>query len=303
MFVSKDDKEKRSIAENFYKKNLKNRKYSSSQDPNKWCSRHLSNVNGKTYSYKDVVCALPTELMELKDYLDQKEIDSDKKDSDINQSDIQSLKYIKDRLYEDMTHDAMIYLYKTVSGKVCPYCNRNYVYVDGRVRGCDFDHFLPKSKYPLLAASFYNLIPACPICNRFKKDGLFYFFPHKEYDYGLLPHFRVWLKSDDYRTNTESIEIEIDCRKCPSFEKDINSLKLRTLYNAHRDVVQEVLICKETYSESYLSELAESFERYGLTKERMMEIVYNIPSSPEQFSDKPLSKLRYEVWYMSEGQK
>lgn len=295
LFASKDDKEKRSIAESFYEKNLRNRRYSDSQNPEEWCNRYLSNVNGKSYSYKDVVCALPTELMELKEFLDHEHFRSNDDKNDLNSP----LEYIKNRLYEDMAQDAMIFLHETVSGKVCPYCNRNYVYVDGRIKGCDFDHYLPKSKYPLFAASFYNLIPACPICNRFKKDELFYFFPHKEYDYDALPHFRVWLKADDYMTNIESIEIEIDCRKCADFEKDINRLKLGTLYKAHRDIVQEVLICKETYSERYLSELAESFERNGLTKERMMEIVYNIPSSPEQFLDKPLSKLRYEVWYMN----
>lgn len=46
--------------------------------------------------------------------------------------------------------------------KVCPYCNRSYVhpyYSSGGKTRADIDHFLPKSQYPYLALSFYNLIP------------------------------------------------------------------------------------------------------------------------------------------------
>src|ERR1700694_241223 len=54
--------------------------------------------------------------------------------------------------------------------KTCPYCNRNYTVTvaDGksRVTRPDFDHFFPHKQFPLLALSFYNLIPSCLVCNR-----------------------------------------------------------------------------------------------------------------------------------------
>lgn len=292
LFAKKADKVKRNIAEKFYEMNTRNRKRAQLQALEKWCEENLSSINEKAYRYKDVVCAQPEELLELTKHI------TPKRDNEENDD---SIKYLLDNLYENMTQDALNYLYETVGTKVCPYCNRNYVYVDGRVKGCDFDHYIPKSQYPILAASFYNLIPACPVCNRFKKDRILNFYPHSKYDYDNLPHFRVWIKADDYRTNAESIEIEIDSSNCPDFEDDIKHLKLKTLYQSHRDTVQEVLICKEVYSDSYLNELASNFESYGLTKDRMREIIYDIPSSPERFSEKPLSKLRYEVWYMDEN--
>lgn len=59
----------------------------------------------------------------------------------------------------------------------CPNCNRQYIVTvinKGTDKGDtrpDFDHYFPQSKYPLLALSFYNLIPSCKICNStFKGD-------------------------------------------------------------------------------------------------------------------------------------
>ena len=53
----------------------------------------------------------------------------------------------------------------------CPYCNRNYTVTVRKGKKAlivrpDFDHYFPQSEYPLLALSFYNLIPSCLLCNR-----------------------------------------------------------------------------------------------------------------------------------------
>ncbi|MFS2018600.1 hypothetical protein ACEN88_18725 [Massilia sp. CT11-108] len=59
--------------------------------------------------------------------------------------------------------------------RICPYCHAHHInyYVDPdattvarkyRIRP-PLDHFLPKSTYPYLAVSLYNLVPSCPQCN------------------------------------------------------------------------------------------------------------------------------------------
>ena len=57
--------------------------------------------------------------------------------------------------------------------RYCPYCNAETVgaaTLSGRALLPDVDHILPKEKYPLLALSLFNLVPACNRCNsRFKK--------------------------------------------------------------------------------------------------------------------------------------
>jgi hypothetical protein len=56
----------------------------------------------------------------------------------------------------------------------CSYCNRQYtITVKNKklLTRPQFDHFFPKSAYPILGLSFYNLIPCCTICNStFKGD-------------------------------------------------------------------------------------------------------------------------------------
>ncbi|MDE7413177.1 MAG: HNH endonuclease [Muribaculaceae bacterium] len=59
--------------------------------------------------------------------------------------------------------------------RICPYCGISNIEVtkrtDKRVIKPHIDHFLPKSIYPFLALSFYNLIPACPECNMEPNKG------------------------------------------------------------------------------------------------------------------------------------
>lgn len=64
------------------------------------------------------------------------------------------------------------WLQRQLGVEVCPYCNRMYTTtLSGKCRiRSDFDHFYPKSRYPYLAVSLFNLIPSCSMCNRKKGD-------------------------------------------------------------------------------------------------------------------------------------
>ena len=63
------------------------------------------------------------------------------------------------------------WLQKQLDVKVCPFCNRIYTTTlfNRSVRPA-FDHFYPKSTYPYLAVSLFNLIPICDACNNAKSD-------------------------------------------------------------------------------------------------------------------------------------
>lgn len=61
--------------------------------------------------------------------------------------------------------------------KYCPYCNADMVYTIQLDKNASpyksaFDHFFPRSRYPFLALSLYNLLPSCERCNsKFKRDN------------------------------------------------------------------------------------------------------------------------------------
>ena len=77
--------------------------------------------------------------------------------------------------------------------EICPYCNRSFIYTTPK-KGTrpQYDHYYPKSKYPYLALSMYNLIPCCPVCNNaknaedtFDNKSLLYPF-EEEYGYDIF---------------------------------------------------------------------------------------------------------------------
>lgn len=63
------------------------------------------------------------------------------------------------------------WLQRQLQVSVCPFCNRIYTTTLYRenIRPA-FDHFFPRSEYPYLAVSLFNLIPICDICNKAKSD-------------------------------------------------------------------------------------------------------------------------------------
>lgn len=79
------------------------------------------------------------------------------------------------------TENTAYWLQRQLGVKVCPYCNRMYtttLFGENKIRP-DFDHFYPKSKYPYLAVSLFNLIPSCSMCNK-KKGNTAEIFPKEE---------------------------------------------------------------------------------------------------------------------------
>ena len=61
--------------------------------------------------------------------------------------------------------------YISLNKSVCPFCSINTYKNPLNPRREDFDHYLPKSVYPMAAANMNNLVPMCAECNQdFKKS-------------------------------------------------------------------------------------------------------------------------------------
>lgn len=70
---------------------------------------------------------------------------------------------------ETVTYGAYT-LAKNLNRRTCTYCNRTYTNTlstsaGKKVMRPQFDHWYPQTRFPVLAISFYNLIPSCYICN------------------------------------------------------------------------------------------------------------------------------------------
>lgn len=88
------------------------------------------------------------------------------------------LKELFVKLYKDFTQSKMPngmtiahHFFYELNIRTCPYCNRQYTFtIDNKhtKTAPEYDHFYDKAHYPLLAVSFYNLIPSCHTCNHIK---------------------------------------------------------------------------------------------------------------------------------------
>lgn len=184
---------------------------------------------------------------------------------------------------------------ETLDLKTCPYCNRNYTFVvneeNGKLRP-EIDHFYPKSIYPFLAMSFYNLIPSCSICNHTKSDKVKenlenpYDIKNESYKFTYLPNSVNFAMVEQERYNFNNFEIKISGN-----ESNIELFKLEELYKQHKDVVLELLIKKAYYPESYIQELSS----FGFTKDEIYRYLFSNYNLADDLHKRPLSKLIKDI--------
>jgi len=179
--------------------------------------------------------------------------------------------------------------------KTCPYCNRNYIFIvnkkDGKLRP-EIDHFYPKSIYPFLAMSFYNLIPSCSICNHTKsdiqEDDLIH--PYKiesnTINFTYIPNSINFIILEEEKYNINNFQIKISGAK-----RNIELFKLEELYKQHKDIVLELLIKKAYYPHSYIKEL----EDFGFSKDDIYRYLFSNYKKEEDLHKRPLSKLIKDI--------
>lgn len=245
------------------------------------------------YSFKKIVLAKPDELKALKTIVDKR----DKKEF----PQLSKL-YSKFASKKGGMPYNSIQLMEDLEISVCPYCNRNFIYNANQRRTSEFDHFYPKSKYPLLAISFYNLIPACKTCNHAKKDKTDELInPYDtKYDWDKLLNFKLKIKAADFYYNSNSIEIILqnDGKKEAKslVENSINIFNLKDLYKHHVDFVIELIQKKYLYNDDYLNALFKQYEgTLFRSREDLLRLVTTNYINEKDLKNRPLAKLTKDI--------
>lgn len=174
--------------------------------------------------------------------------------------------------------------------KVCPYCNMNYtLYLNKRDKKTrpQFDHFYPKSIYPILSLSLCNIVPVCERCNFIKKEKNFnieeYLYPYNEGIEKERFFYYSYINADtikiDYLKNNKKIN------------NNFKDLMLYELYNCHNDVVYEII---QKYKQ--LNEMSEEYyENYGIkiSKNEMKSLLGYV--SLDKIKNASLGKLTNDI--------
>ena len=147
---------------------------------------------------------------------------------------------------------------------VCPYCNRNYIFSNENVITCQLDHFFSKEKYPILAVSFFNLIPCCSTCNRLKGTKYFAFYPYDQKNKAIdIMRFSYKPINSDYLRNKNSIIVETTPTE-DLYSDQLETLKISKIYELHNDIVFDIIRKSEVFSDVYINSLQTSFPQIFL---------------------------------------
>lgn len=189
----------------------------------------------------------------------------------------------------------------------CIYCNRIYTLNvnpkakndSERIIRPEFDHWLSKELHPLLALSFYNLIPSCHICNsnlkgtvEFDRDCFIH--PYSEEDKDLNFSFTRIPDIDGHW----KIEIEDFDKLDEKVKNTIKIFKLREIYAMHSGLeLDDIMRFREENSDNYLKDLVDllkgqlRIENYG----DAYRMLFGTEFEEEKFHDRPFSKLKYDI--------
>ena len=187
----------------------------------------------------------------------------------------------------------------------CTYCNRMYTNtiisenVDGselKISRPQFDHWFPNTRFPLLAVSFFNLIPSCTVCNSsLKSDKLFQIGTHYHpYVDRIMP--KEFKFSYGYTNKTlNGLKITLDTTK-NSIDKVLKIFRIEEVYNAHTEEVKDLLKIKQLYNDRYLSILAnDTYDGLKISKEELYRLAFGTYYDDIDFKKRPFSKLKKDI--------
>jgi hypothetical protein len=183
---------------------------------------------------------------------------------------------------------------------VCVYCNRSYTHTiitqDGRkIARPTLDHYFNKGRHPLLALSFYNLIPSCNVCNLGVKH---------EAEFELATHYHPYL--DDYitdfsftyeydRSARSGLKILVNTADSKA-DRTLRELDTRELYDTHSAELKEMLAMRYKFSDNYLQILEEHLlNGTRVCREELYRIAFGVEPNVSDFGRRPFSKFKHDI--------
>jgi len=185
----------------------------------------------------------------------------------------------------------------------CTFCNRQYIFVARKKNGakginCQFDHWFDKASHPLLALSFYNLIPSCSVCNSSVKSIS---------SFNTVDHWHPYLDQDisekftfSYFKNSISdneISFANEARLDKKTLKTLEDTGTKLVYKRHSSKeLQDLIDLRYKYSDNYLEILLEkTFGDLHISKEERYRLIFGIELDSEDYHKRPFSKFKNDI--------
>lgn len=194
---------------------------------------------------------------------------------------------------------------KLLGVKTCTYCNVQYAFAIQKgkdlYKNYEIDHWKPKSIYPFLSTSFYNLQPCCSSCNRKKKTktALFHLYTEKESDDLNPMHFSMSLKGEilySISHDIKELEILFDCKSDNDLLVNVEDLfHISTLYQAHCDVAEELIWKKYIYNDIFKQIYYDEFKSLQFTESDFRRFIIGNYTDLVDVHKRPLSQMIHDI--------
>lgn len=194
------------------------------------------------------------------------------------------------------------YFFEELNIRTCPYCNRQYTFTlseEDAKTSPEYDHFYTKSDYPILAVSFYNLVPSCHVCNQIK--GVKKTVKVNPYFGGFKSKFRLYDKKKNGK-KLNALEILSRGKGVLKFDganwaerSNIKAFGLSGLYELHDDYVKDIIEKAAAYNKVSRELIADTFQKRGFTPDQVFDFVWGKYLDDSQLENRVLSKLTKDL--------
>ncbi len=250
-----------------------------------------------------LVLSKPAELLEIHNEIESTYIPSNNLDK--NKFSEQAKKLFITSGYENwfQKKDWNYKLAELLDKLTCTYCNREYIFIyknnnKGRGMVPQFDHWFAKEKKPLLAISFYNLIPSCATCNSIKSNVKMnlddHLHPYLDEDISNSYKFSYWFK----KTHSPNIILKKNSLNGEKGKKTFEILNLPMIYKGHSSKdLKDLYDLRFKYSDNYLKTLLEKTfsSRLSIGDQEKYRLIFGIELEEENYHKRIMSKFKSDI--------
>ena len=183
--------------------------------------------------------------------------------------------------------------------ETCIYCNRLYTNTiitskKEKIIRPTLDHWFAYNEYPLLALSFYNLIPSFTPCNSsVKLDATFDLAQniHPYVDKNITSQYQFQYT---YDKSLQTYKVNIKSKNNQKLENTVEILKLKEIYSCHQSEIADLDLLRRKYNSQYLNDLGKLLDK-NLTQKDVYRIFFGVEYDDENFYKRPLSKFKKDL--------
>ena len=198
--------------------------------------------------------------------------------------------------------------FRKIGIKSCVYCNSQLTVVitkknneiDARL---EVDHHYPKSDFPFLSISLFNLYPCCASCNKRKSSTPINFFLYTDITSKLSKsdyNFKITKSSEcDYLVTKDAESIEIlfnDVSTTVAGHQSLqNMFSIKEIHDTQKDIIAELIVKNQIYNESFKDILQKSFSKLSLSQNDFDRVIVGNYTKEKDIHKRPFSKLTMDI--------